>query len=88
MPKGKGMLKDGGKIGEALKADLESLNGANVSDAFIEGNTSPKIQRINITIDDALLKLTDRRVFELKQQGEKSSRSQLISEGLKKLLGV
>ena len=86
MPKGSGMLKEGSRIEEAFKADVESLGSSSVNEApKVNGS---EIQRINITIEDALLKVVDRRVFELKQQGVKTSRSQLISEGLRKILST
>ena len=94
MPKGKGMLKEGNKIGEALRADLDSLNNVGVPEVKVtvreevEERPQLEIQRINITIDASLLKLVDKHVFELKQQGKKSSRSQMISEGLRNLLDV
>lgn len=96
MPKGKGATS---MLGGAFDQDLDTVsreevgsrkkNARMASTSMKQARIQPsvKIHRLNITLADDILKRADLEVFNRKQAGESTSRSALIEEALRKLLG-
>lgn len=78
MPKGRGAAA-------AFEADAAAsfTERSRPSGKPINAGQGSIIKRINITLPEELLRLADREVFERKQAGKSTSRSQLIAEALR-----